>query len=604
MIEVDEENFLIVTDIDRLIHIISSSGRIDLGRLSKELKMSKKEVEKWLHVLEDEGLIRIEHSLTKVYAVWVGEREPEQSLKVKRKPAAVPKGPDRPVALEPPKAPPRRPPVSIFYERKPGALAGEEAPAVATEEAAEEHAPEIIEAPAPAEILAPEERKEKAMRPFLETPVVVEEEPITEESEQPLDEAFERGKLEKLVPEELPKRHTKSEKAAKKKDIFKPKKPPAKTRYAEMAPVETSGLRERLDDYLKLIKEGQRELRDLEAEKGRIYEEGYRPLEAEFESNLENIEYAILEKEKKILEAKERVAELPEKLEAVEKLQEGLSGVEKNARDTLQKTKEQLDERWAMLEETSEELREQLEQGEEEAMKERTRVFEMKGLLQSISQNEESVRTALEENKKRIEEVQESVSSLEESLADLVDARALLAERVDTAQGSLERRVQALEELREQLESIKNVEGWFKEYSEDYERKITDLEDYVANAQDELAHLMEAAELEYVRKYLDQLSTTEEKYKDRLRELELEGMSVDEKISEVRSRIRELLKESGELMEKSRKRSETSGKFPEKASEARIHSRQKLAMLEEKATEGESLSEEIKKIRGRKKKKK
>ena len=610
MIEVDEESFLIVTDIDRLIHLISTSDRIDLGRLSRELKMSKKEVEKWLHILEDEGLIKIEHSLTKVYAVWLGGEEPEKSVKVKPREAAPPK-PQAKAQAPAPKKGEGKPPVSIFYEPP-----KEEEIAAPTAEEVTEEAHEAPEEPV-------EKKKEKALRPLLGEPLFAEEEEVEEEKpfsevlkkaeerlhkekglkplvkekeERPLVEEAEEEPLEEerpLVREE--------EKPEPKK--AKPEKPRRPMRELKLPPAgETASLKERLDDYLKLIQEGNSELKGLEAEKEKLYSEGYKSLEKEFEASLENIEYAILGKERKILEAKEKVSELPKKIEALEKVEKGLKGLDKNARSVLEKTKEQFEERWQSLEGLSTELNEQLEEGEREALRERTKMFELRELLQSISTNEESVRETLEESKRKMEETEHRITSMEDSLSEFVDARTLLNERISAIESSLDRRMSTLEELRESLEEIKGVEGWFKEYTEDYDRKVGELEEYVEDAREEIARLTEAAELEYVKKYLEELSRSEEGYKDKLRELELTGLSVDERISEVRSRIRELLKESSQLMERSRKAEGVS--FREEAAAAKHKGKGKLAVLEEKVKEGKNLSEEVKRVSSKKRKKK
>ncbi len=563
MMEVDEENFLIVTDIDRLMHLVATQRRVELSRLAKELKMNSKEVEKWLHILEDEGLIRIEHSLTKVYAVWAGEA------------------------------------VSRPAEKK--------------KEAAKERREERAERAPPPMVVEEKEEEEEKFRPFTtEELAPMEEEYIEvsrpsreEEMPQRREEEKELKKLQFRKPEEKKpakeeKKAAKEEHKGKKHESTRPLMELTKTEFLEMPEVEVESLKDKLDDYLGMIKASKKELKELEGEKERIYREGYLPLEKEFEASLENIQLAILEKEKKIMEAKERAAGIPEQVEELERLQKTVRQVEEKARSVLSKTKGQLEQKADTIQEAAEELDEQISRGEEEAMRERAKMFELKELLGSIQSNEESIRNAIEENQRSMEEAKRKMGELEDALGDVVDARTLLAERIDTIQTGLERKVRTLEDLRKDLEEIERVESWFREYSKDYSKKIADLETYVSGNQQEIAKLMEAAELEYVKKYLEELSKSEEKYRERLHGMEAQDADLEQRISEAKSRIRQLLAESTQLMEASRRKAASASFDP---SSARKKVEQKASVLEEKAKERKGLFEELGKGREGKKKK-
>jgi len=566
MIEVDEENFLIVTDIDRLMHLVATQRRVELSKLAKELKMNSKEVEKWLHILEDEGLIKIEHSLTKVYAVWAGEAAPKPKEE-KRK------------------------------------------------EAPREHREARVERVPPAMIVEEKEEEEEKFRPFTTEELAPLEEEYIEtarraaEEEMPRRREEESRDIKKLQfkgkpPEKEEKKHVHKEEkksdARRKEGHEAPRMELKKSEFLELHPVEVESLKGRLDEYLQLIRNSKKELKDLEGEKERMYREGYLPLEKEFEASLENIQLAILEKEKKIMEAKEKAAGLPEQMEELEKLQKTVRQVEEKARSILSKTKGQLDDRADTVQEVAEELDEQISKGEEEAMRERAKMFELKELLGSIQSNEESIRNAVQENERQMEEAKRKMAELEDALGEVVDARTLLAERIDTIQNGLERKVRTLEDLRKDLEEIEKVEGWFREYSRDYTKKITDLEAYVSGNQQEISKLMEAAELEYVKKYLDELSKSEEKYRDKLRGLELQDADLEERISEAKSRIKQLLSDSTQLMEASRRKAAHSS-FDTASAKKKVE--QKAAVMEEKAKERKGLFDDLMKGKDNKKKK-
>ncbi|MCX6773388.1 MAG: hypothetical protein NTY68_00095 [Candidatus Micrarchaeota archaeon] len=73
------DDIVINTDIDKLIDILSQKKRVEIDDLAKELNIEKKKLKKWLLVLEEEGYLRLEYKLTKIFAVWLldlGEGSP------------------------------------------------------------------------------------------------------------------------------------------------------------------------------------------------------------------------------------------------------------------------------------------------------------------------------------------------------------------------------------------------------------------------------------------------------------------------------------------------------------------------------------------------
>src|SRR3989338_3542662 len=69
---VSVDDALISTDVDKLIRTISTKKRVNIYELEKETGIHKKTIDKWIHVLEDEGYIRIEYKFTNTYVVWLG----------------------------------------------------------------------------------------------------------------------------------------------------------------------------------------------------------------------------------------------------------------------------------------------------------------------------------------------------------------------------------------------------------------------------------------------------------------------------------------------------------------------------------------------------
>lgn len=64
------DDLLISTGVDQLIRLVREKGKIEIGAAAKELRQPLRTIEDWSHVLEEEGLVRIDYKLTKAYLVW------------------------------------------------------------------------------------------------------------------------------------------------------------------------------------------------------------------------------------------------------------------------------------------------------------------------------------------------------------------------------------------------------------------------------------------------------------------------------------------------------------------------------------------------------
>jgi len=75
MVEFDD--LLVTTGVDALVKLVKDAEKIDIETASKELKIPVDTIEDWARVLEEEGIIRVQYKLTKVYLVWVTPTEAE-----------------------------------------------------------------------------------------------------------------------------------------------------------------------------------------------------------------------------------------------------------------------------------------------------------------------------------------------------------------------------------------------------------------------------------------------------------------------------------------------------------------------------------------------
>lgn len=82
------DDLLISTGVDALIKLVRERGRVEIRQAAEALHLPLQTVEDWSHVLEGEGLVRIEYQLTNVILVWVppgGEEVRKRSQAVGRK---------------------------------------------------------------------------------------------------------------------------------------------------------------------------------------------------------------------------------------------------------------------------------------------------------------------------------------------------------------------------------------------------------------------------------------------------------------------------------------------------------------------------------------
>jgi methyl-accepting chemotaxis protein len=570
LIDVDEEDFLIATDIDKLIDILSTRKEVEVGKLSKELRMNRKEVEKWLHILEEEGVVTLVHRMGSLHASWVMDKAP---------------APRKPKYSKPKKEEPEEIELQMT----------EEAPADLGEQIGQVASLRPKQKSIFSGILGKNQSRKPPKRGRKEVPRLT----IDEEDEVVVEEAP-APRPPRRVEEAPPRPPRKVEALPPMAVVTEPSKPMKKklekSKYLNLHPRHTGQLRERLDDYLFLIREGKEEIKTLESEKERVHREGFLSLEKEFEATLDNLEYALLEKEKRILEAKERMATLPEKIEEIDQMQEALKKFDTEAGAVLSKTKKGLDDGWSNLREASEELNDELGKGEDEVMRDRSRMMQLRDMLQSMNHTESQLKETLEAGRAALEDMEEKVRTVEESLDDLVDSRAIISERVEHIQSTLERRMHSLEDLRGELEKIEKIEEWFKDYSDDYQGKMDEIQEYVQQSEEELERIKKAAEIDYVRKYLKELDVAEGKYRENLGALEMEDSGIDEKITDVRDRIKQLMRESSELMSNYRQMSEEGEEFEEVVATAREKSRRHKASIEEKSSQRKRLMEDAKKL--------
>ena len=66
-----DEGF-ITTGIDKFMRLLYEKKRIELSEASKQLSIPTNVIEYWSYVLESQGLLKINYTLTAIYLEWIG----------------------------------------------------------------------------------------------------------------------------------------------------------------------------------------------------------------------------------------------------------------------------------------------------------------------------------------------------------------------------------------------------------------------------------------------------------------------------------------------------------------------------------------------------
>ncbi len=76
------DELLITTGVDALVRLVREKQRVELKTAAALLNIPEATIEEWSHILEEEGIVKIEYYLTKIYLTWVTPTE--EKIKVEK----------------------------------------------------------------------------------------------------------------------------------------------------------------------------------------------------------------------------------------------------------------------------------------------------------------------------------------------------------------------------------------------------------------------------------------------------------------------------------------------------------------------------------------
>ncbi|MFN7991267.1 MAG: hypothetical protein U0R44_03880 [Candidatus Micrarchaeia archaeon] len=582
-VTVDEP--LISTDVDSLIRAIAEKKRIALNDLRAQSKIDKKTMDKWIAVLEDEGYITVEYGIRGTYINWREIEEIPKEEKTYRtegsKDEQIHPEPTETLFSEVPKDEPRQ------------EEAGSSEEFTADVPIQEEPEPEELLSEYVARKKVPEAAEHESIKSIL-TRLEDKEEARVEKAPDPDDSAPDRAsEAEAELAEEI-------EKAAE-ETAEKPEVPVFSARGAMRGgdKVPAADVRQLMSSYLEEIGKEKANIESLKKDRETLYREKFATMEGKMQADIVVLTEKILEKQTKVADLKERVLELPDKVDELSKLQKQMDSLRKESREALQRTKGKADEFVANVDKSKSEIQGKIADVDATIDAQNERLRELEKLSGTLDARSQKLKGALDEAKAQVDDITLAMNGLISDLQKVEEAKASIGQMTEGIKQTVSGHGAELDSLEEELADISRVEHWVQEYVRDYEQKIDDIEQYVSKGDDELADLKEAAEELYLKKYLGELEDITDAYDTELHDAATRERDIDQKITESRTRIAELVKESQEMIKKLKGEVTDS---PEKdygilVARAKAKNQRAKNILSEKEQERAKLAEEAKRTR-------
>jgi chromosome segregation ATPase len=593
--KVTVEEPLISTDVDSLIRTLAERKKVALNELRQLVKIDKKTLDKWIAVLEDEGYIVVEYGLRGTNILWKDTDEA---------PAPTPYVPEAPKTVvrtnEQAEEEPRE---AVFSE----AAQSDSGEPETGEEINEEFTTEVPleEEPEPEDLLNAYVAKKKGGSGDIDS---IKSNILTNLEEQKSERRRHPAgspddKPEPAEPEDEPEEPVAAEEEtipeeAPEKSVFPPRTAQTIRPTDKERPM-AADVRELMNSYLAEINKEKARVEALKKEREALYREKFVTMEGKLQADIVVLTEKVIEKESKIAELKERVLELPDKVDQLSKLQSQMENLKKEGREALSRTRAKADEFLVGLNESKEEVEEKISEVENVIGSQEVKLKELEKLGESLDTRSAKLKSSLENAKSQLEEIQSAMGALDDDLQKAGQLKVDIDSMTDSIKQTVAAHGEELMSLEEELEGIARVEKWVQEYIRDYESKIDGIEQYVEKSEDELADLKEAAESLYLKKYLGELENMTDAYESELHDAVARERDIENKLSESRSRITELVKESQEMIKKLRSEApeEPEKDFGVMVAKVKARTTRTKNLVEEKQQERAKLADDSRKTR-------
>jgi len=631
--ELKVDDALISTDVDRLIRCISEKKKASLGDLQRSCDINRRALDKWVRVLEDEGYIRIEYGITGTYVRWIGSAEDEAVREVKK---TVPEVSDEyktdveneRTGISVPDTEDNQSPEELLQKyvtmkKREEDKGGDELKSNILKNFDEEENPVPEEHEEDFEIPAEEDAPGMKMEDEIEM-AEIENERDEEEFFRYKDEQEEKtGEPEVEVMKDPDEENTPDEPDVPENDETDTPEdgpdeddrediggeqltfPEDEEKQAKEIPksIYDGDVRSLLNSYVHEINEEKAELHKLEKQKDELYRNKLVSLESRMETDMASLTNYILEHESKLLEMKEGVLELPDKVEEITRMQTELRNLSREGKHSLKETREKVENMISVMKNAQKDIRGRITETRNSMEKEEARIDNLDRLRESIEAKSEKMIASLENMQGRIGELNEKMDGLTSEIEQAGEIKAEIENNIEVLKNDIDEKGGELDSLEDDLKDIVKLEGWARQYISDYENKVDEIDAYVKRSDREISSLKEAAEASYLKKYLGELENITGAYEEALNDVISDEKNIEDSIAEKKRRIRELVRESQEMIKRIRSETEDSPDYEGMKKKVERRTSKAKNIVEEKAKEGEKLHEEVKKKKSKRKKK-
>ena len=615
---------LISTDVDRLIRTIADKGTISLIELREACNIDKKNLDKWVAVLEDEGYISIKYKLGGTYISWNGMSNDESTQEAPTEPEVI-SSPEQPVQKEPP--------VPVMKEESPSTFATH------VDEKNDEAFGKMVDAKEqdplpPVDVSVSESKEESEKKDFAEIETQSEtlfkdEDPIVEyakiedpedvfskhlsrkspassKTPSPIDNIkssilSKLGSSEEATKENAPSAPpvesqsltSEPEEEEKLAELTKPLKPlEQKPPTLSDRPIVGSDTRELISAYVSEINKEKAHIEQLKRERSKLYHEKISSLEGKIEADIASLSEVILDKQAKIAELKERFLELPDKVDEIQKLHDQMNKIREDGRGALESARFKSNAILSGIQNTRAEFRSRISSLDSMVKEEQSRLSSLGTLSSSIDNKTSQIEASVTSAKSQLSQIQEQLSSMEHELVESRKVKEEVDEKSKSLREVIDTHGTELKSLEGELEGISKVERLINEYVVDYEQKVREIERYIEKSDDELASLRESAESLYLKKYLTELETITDNYNAELEGAITSEHEIEQQIKDSKGRMIELIKVSQDLVKKLRSDTNMADQYQTLSQIVKDRTAKMKSLVAEKEAERSSLIEE------------
>jgi len=592
-VTVDEP--LISTDVDNLIRTIAERKRVPLNELRTLCRIDKKTMDKWIAVLEDEGYVSVEYGLRGTYVNWCDMEVPSSAKVAEEAPESPSQSPSEPVSeVKETEAMDEQPVQQDSEEIRPEPIEFKDAAPM--EESGEKSEVKVTEADSePEELLSQYlARKMKGDDTDNES---IKSKILTSfgDKEVSAKKAREAVPEEKRVDVVVPKESAEDESEEDSEVEAVPDIAPSAKKPALKVP--TADVRELISSYVKEIGKEKAKVESLKKDKEALYHDKFAMMEGKMQVDLVTLTEKVLEKQSKIAELKEGILELPDKVDELEKVQKQMDELRVEGQEAILRVRSKAEGYVASLESSKGKIESKMDDVRSSLEKQSSKLKELDGVRSSLESRSSKLKDALASARAQVEELSAAMNAVSVDLSHVDQTKSEIESMTQDIRDEVANHGSELESLEQELEGIAQVERWAQEYVRDYSTKIEDIERYVAKSEDELSDLREAAEQQYMKKFLGELENLTDAYETELSDAISQDKDIDQKISESKTRINDLASESQEMIKKLRGEVSDAYDYEKVVAKVKAKTAKVGRILEEKSAERSKLLDESRKTR-------